>query len=355
MTQIDSLPPDQRAAVQLLLKQGQTYDQLGDLLAIDGSAVRQRAHSALDALGGDLSAGLEDGDRADVADYLLGQQTVAGREDTRDLLADLPEARAWARTVSEELRPLADDALPEVPPARRPARTAPAGAAATASAPASGRERAGGRERAPYEDSSDEEPAGSRLGGALLLGGVGVIAIVVAVLLLTGGDDSKPVATNTTPTNTQTNTQTNTRTAPDGTRPIGEIPLTPPGGGTPAGGANRPAGLARVFQRGQERAVIIAGQGVPPGAYALWLINSPTQARFLGFVPQRVSANGRFATQGVLPPQANQFRILAVTRENPRSTRQPSRPGHDRPAGPAQPAGLALPPQIPPAPACPGS
>lgn len=338
MTGIDSLPPDQRAAVQLLLKQGQTYDQLGDLLAIDGSAVRQRAHSALDALGGDLSSGFQDADRADVADYLLGQQTVAAREDTRDLLADVPEARAWARAVSEELRSLASDTLPEIPPARRPVHArreaAPAGAAAPVGAAAAGRQRAPGRERSPYEDFSDDDAAGSRLGGALLLGGVGVIAIVVAILLLTGGDDSKPVATSTTPTNPQTNTQT----APDGTRPIGEIPLAPPGGGTPAAGANRPAGLARVFQRGQERAIIVAGQGVAPGAYALWLINSPTQSRFLGFVPQRVTANGRFATQGVLPPQASQFRLLAVTRENVRSTRQPTRPGTIVLQGPLNPS-----------------
>lgn len=305
MARIDSLPPDQRAAVQLLLKQGQTYDQLGDLLAIDGSAVRHRAHAALEALGGDLGGRLQNPDRADVADYLLGQQTVAGREDTRDLLADVPEARAWARAVSDELRPLAPDALPEIPAARRPVSGA--------------RGRARASERAPYDDFPDDDGAGSRLGGALLLGGLGVVAVVVAILVFTGGDDGPQVATNTAP-RTQTQAST-TQTAPDGTRQIAEIRLTPPGGG------NRPVGLGRVFQRGQELAIIIAGQGVAPGAYALWLINSPTQARFLGFVPKRVGRDGRFATQGVLPPQAATFRTLAVTRENPRSTRRPTRPG----------------------------
>jgi len=57
MAVLDTLPPDQRAALQLLLKQRQTYEQLAGLLSIDAGAVRRRAHAGVEALaGGDFGA-----------------------------------------------------------------------------------------------------------------------------------------------------------------------------------------------------------------------------------------------------------------------------------------------------------
>ena len=46
MSPVDALPADQRAVVQLLLKQGKSYGELADLLRIDEGAVRERAVSA---------------------------------------------------------------------------------------------------------------------------------------------------------------------------------------------------------------------------------------------------------------------------------------------------------------------
>ena len=53
MASTDDLPADQRAALQLLLKQGRSYEDIAGMLRIDPSAVRERARSALDALGPD--------------------------------------------------------------------------------------------------------------------------------------------------------------------------------------------------------------------------------------------------------------------------------------------------------------
>ena len=88
-------------------------------------------------------------------------------------------------------------------------------------------------------------------------------------------------------------------------------------------------GLAQVFRRGSQRAIIMAAQGASAGTYALWLYNSASDARLLGFVPQRVGKDGRFATQGVLPENASKYRQLVVTRENVAGDqrRPPSRPG----------------------------
>src|SRR5204862_1852057 len=92
MAEVATLPPDQRAALQLLLTQGKTYDQLAQLLNIEASAVRRRAHAGLEALGP------ADGpDRRDeIADYLLGQQSDAAREAPRAHLAEAPAAPARA-------------------------------------------------------------------------------------------------------------------------------------------------------------------------------------------------------------------------------------------------------------------
>src|SRR5206468_3279744 len=53
--------------------------------------------------------------RAEVADYLLAQQSASERAATREFLEGSAAGRAWARVVAGELRPLAGDALPAVP------------------------------------------------------------------------------------------------------------------------------------------------------------------------------------------------------------------------------------------------
>lgn len=309
MAELESLPPDQRAAVQLLVKQGRSYEELADLLAIDPSAVRRRAHDALEALGPQDGPQLGAAEQAEVSDYLLGQQKTSGqREAARETLERSPLARAWARSVASALRPLAPGAMPDIPDggSRRDA------------------ERAFGDEAegpAAYDTPPDEARPGSRLGGVLLLGGFAIVVAVVVILLLTrgGGNDTKGTSSvSSTPPTTSSQT-----TQGSAASPVASINLTPPSGGS------RAVGLARVFRRGQQRAIILAAQGLSPGAYALWLYTSPGQSRFLGFVPQRVGKDGRFATQGLLPPDAGSFRQLIVTRETVtgNTARPPSRPG----------------------------
>src|SRR2546423_1818862 len=178
MTEIDDLAADQRAVLQLLLKQGQTYEDLSGLLKIDAAAVRARAHAALDALGPDAGRRLAPERRAEVSDYLLGQQSAAAREATRDHLAASAAARAWARVVASALRPLATEPLPEIPDEVAGAAVAEEEARASASEPGAAPEPVRGVVGTPRS---------SRLGGALLLGRDGVLVLVVVIILITSG------------------------------------------------------------------------------------------------------------------------------------------------------------------------
>jgi hypothetical protein len=331
MADLDSLPADQRAALQLLLKQGQSYDQLASLLGIGPDAVRDRAHAAVAALG--PATDVSESDRATIADYLLGQQSDSEREGTRLLIAGSDSAQAWARGASQALAPLAGGALPDIPsidaaPAAEPeAAPEPAPRRAREPEPAGYEEEPPAYEEAPAEEAASggrAAPAGparpsSRLGGALLLGGLGIIVAVVLVLVINGGgDDSSKKSSSTLSTNPST------QTTPTGQqRPVAQVNLTS------TSGNSRQVGLAQVFENGNRRAVIVAGQGLEPGAYALWLYNSGSDSKLLGFVPERVGKDGRFATQGELPTNAEKFKQLVVTKETvTSSTKQaPTKPG----------------------------
>jgi len=115
MAGLDTLPPDQRAVLQLVLQRGRSFDEIAQMLSIDRAAVRDRALAALDALGPQTRVPAER--RALITDYLLGQLPPRVAEITRGQLASSPADRAWARVLAAELAPLAAAPLPEIPAA----------------------------------------------------------------------------------------------------------------------------------------------------------------------------------------------------------------------------------------------
>jgi hypothetical protein len=292
MSPVDRLEPSQRAVLQLVLQQGKSYAEIADLLGLDTAAVRARAIVALEALG-PSTAGLTAARRAEIADYLLGHQTVSEREATRSYLAGSAAARAWARSVAGELRPLAAEDLPDIP------------------------------DEAPAVVGDDGEDAGeplreegpkrsSRLGGILLLAGIGAIVAVVVVLLVSGGSDDN----GTTSTSASTSTPSTPSTQPTGTgpqaTPIAQVNLR-------AADGSKAVGVAQVLAQGNQRALAIVAQRLTPStktaAYAVWLYNSQNNAKLLGFVNPPVGKDGRFANFNTLPSGADRYRELIVTRE----------------------------------------
>jgi hypothetical protein len=364
MASLDSLPPDQRAVLQLVLQRGRSYDDIAKLLSIDRAAVRQRALSAFDAIGPQTRV---DADRrALITDYLLGQLPDAVATDTRDRLATSASERAWARVLASELQPLAGGSLPDIPadggqaPAAAPA---PAGAPAPATAPTEspaatpaappdasqtvGAAAAGATgtptaesEKPPrrippaYGAPSPSRGDGGRprslVGGAILLAVIVIAIIVVVVILATGGSSKKtPVASTPATTSTPGSTSTPTGTTPTTpttstttTKPIAQINLVSPTHSKTTGG------FADVVRQGTQEGIVIAAQGLPPNtkhdAYAVWLSNPGGNSVLLGFVNPPVGKNGRLETVGKLPPNAASYKTVLVTIE---TVQKPKGPG----------------------------
>jgi len=68
----DRLAPDQRAAVELVLRQGRSYGELADMLGMPEETIRARARNGLTGLAPDVLPPPRVGE---IADWLLGQQS----------------------------------------------------------------------------------------------------------------------------------------------------------------------------------------------------------------------------------------------------------------------------------------
>jgi len=146
MTDLDRLPPDQRAVLSLVLERGRSYGEVAEMLAIPESAVRDRAHAALDALANDPA--------------LRGD-------------SDRPQP---TRATS--------------PSPARGVSAASLGATSASSPPP--------RSRDPRPPRA---AGGSRRAGALLLGAIVVVIVVAVVLISTsGGKSSNPSTTKSSST-----------------------------------------------------------------------------------------------------------------------------------------------------------
>src|SRR5437868_6674010 len=180
MSRLDDLPPDQRAALSLLLREGTQYADVAALLHIRERALHDRAHAALAMLAPREARGLSAERRQEIGDYLLGQTgDLAERLRTRSLLDSSPAAQAWARALAGELAPLASGPMPEIPDGAGPAGSA---------LPPAPQLPVAGSGRAPARAAA--QLPSSRVGGAILLGVIAAAVIVAIVLLTSGGGRS---------------------------------------------------------------------------------------------------------------------------------------------------------------------
>ena len=159
---------------------------------------------------------------------------MSERAATRARLESSAADRAWARVVAAELRPLAGDNLPEIP----------AEGAEVDEAFDALQARTEARQHARRS---------SRVGGVLLLAGLGVILAVVLVLVLSGGDDDsgKTGVATSTPSTTST-----------GTEVLAQVNFKPPSGKGEA------LGVGQVVRRSGALGIVLRAPGWRSAAHA---------------------------------------------------------------------------------------
>lgn len=277
-----SLSPDTQALLELILKRGQSYADIGALLEVPEPEVRTRAREALSELGGadpDRNVGL--------TDWILGQADPITRADAARHLREDAEDNRLASELIAALRELAPDAeLPKVPGAPAPGR---------------GRRRAAAGEPAPVVDARPEkaEPEAaaelpSRLSSLtshqsrliIVLGSAAVllVAVVLAVSGVFGGDDDDSTAAGDSDTTTAADTPT---------EDIQTVPLRASGGGDAEGSAT--FGIAGGSQAFVDLDISNLEPAPSGKAYVLWLLVSEEEGHPL--TPFQVSQNGTYSEQ----------------------------------------------------------
>jgi Sigma-70, region 4 len=333
MSPLSALAPDQRAVLELLLRQGRDYAELSELLGLPEAGVRSRAHAALAALAPDRPAPV--GEDGAVADWILGQQDDAEAERTCGAIARMPAWHGWASEVLDRLSEVTGAELPELPlpeagdepapaPARKETQPRPAGkgqgrprpvrdgTAAAGAQHARRRADAGaaagaGKRPRPAKERPAAEPAGasspasgggglrsSRKGGLVLLAGLALAVAVVLFFVFRGGDEPQTASSDATPT----------PTASAEAQVVNEVALK--------GKGNKAQGLMRVFQRGEGGLVFaLAADKMPANkageVYAVWFTKKGAAPRNLGFSQSQVGKQGVFTTGGPQQGQEAQF------------------------------------------------
>lgn len=332
MSGLDALPPDQRAVLNLVLRQGRTYGQLAELLKIDPRVVRERARVGAETLAAP-APDLDTDDRVEVVDYLLGQDPLG-----RGLLEESSSARRWAEQLSAVLAPLARSPLPEVPAdpsGTRPVPAVPAPApGATAPAPVAESALAG------TDAAATTAGRPSRLGGALLLGGIAIFVIVLVVVLASSGssDNSGTSTPHTTPTSAQTTPAPATGTTPT----TGTTAATPKPLGTanlkPAQSGSKAVGVAQLLEQGTTAGFVVAAKGVtvvPNTYHGVWLSGASVKPLFLGSVRNQDVKAGRVSAVAPVPKSIKSYSTMLITLETISSSKKaPTTPGQTVLSGP---------------------
>src|SRR5947208_15376788 len=116
MATFDQLAADQRAIIEIVLRQGRSYDQIGEMLDLPPARVRELARDALGELAPFTADFVDSQWRGQLADYVLGQQAGPEAQATRGHLRRSEPARIWAYSLLDALDDFyADSDRPEIP------------------------------------------------------------------------------------------------------------------------------------------------------------------------------------------------------------------------------------------------
>ena len=307
MATFDQLAADQRAIIELVLRQGKSYEEIGEALDSPPSRVRELARDALGELAPFTADFVDPQWRGQLADYVLGQQTGPEAQATRGHLRRSEPARIWAYSLLDALDDFYEDGdRPEIPVgeagAKRDTRSDAPPAAAAAAASTGPRTRTTGA-------TSLSPAAQSALQRRRIIGGVAglvVLALLIfgAISLFGGDDNDRKTASTTTPTS---GSNTGTTGQQGQGQVVAQAALSPVKGvsGT---------GAALVYQSGQQAIAVVRAK-LPPSTgknkYVLWLYN--TDKQLVPLAADVTDKKGNFQGAAGLPENWTQYRFIDVT------------------------------------------
>ena len=305
MSRLEELPPDQRAALSILLRQRKTYAEVAAMLGISERAVHDRAHAALAVLAPGPA------------------ESLTRRRGRRSASTSSASRPGWQNgcargRCSPRPRP------PRAGPRRWQASCVARANCPSPPAPAPGSTGPGAQAQAPYSlaeaaasPSLWEPPAApsSRVGGALLLAAIVVAVVVVLIVVFVGGGSSKKTASNPSTTTSSTSGKT--------AEPKAEARFTLK---SPEP-HSRSTGEVEILSEDGKQAFYIKAEHIPATKhffYAVWLYNSPSSALPLSKSPP-VGKSHTLAGAALLPENAGEFHEILLTRE---TNTHPTHPGH---------------------------
>lgn len=308
MATFDQLAADQRAIIELVLRQGRSYDEIGEMLDSPPARVRELARDALAELAPHTAEFVDPQWRGQLSDYVLGQQTGPEAQGTRGHLRRSEPARIWAYSLLDALDDFYEKGeRPEIPVGEAGAKPR-------------------GRDRDPRPDGDAPSPLAAAprrtrtasAGGALspaartalmrrrILGGLGA-AVILALLIfggvkLFGGDDEEsPKASTNTSTTASTQNQ-------------GQGQVVAQAVLNPIGKNFKGTGAALVYASGNQTLAVVRAK-LPPSTgknkYVLWLYNNNKQLAPLA--ADGTDKDGNFQGAAALPEGWENYRFIDVT------------------------------------------
>jgi hypothetical protein len=291
MATFEQLTAEQRAILELILRRGQSYEQLSEKLDLPESRVRELAREALVELAPITAQRVDEEWRGQLADYVLGQQAGPESTATRGHLRRSEAARSWARSLLDSLDDLYGDPHPAIPDGERAKGGRGKREAAAASSPAPSPEAKPAR---PARQPLSREGGGAFRKRRLAVAG-GVLALLLLGLLLwpigllTGDDEGGS-----------------------------EQAASKPKSSNASAGANaKTRGQALVFERAGKQQVLVTAVGLAPSsdkqAYEAWLFNSNKDAKSLGLTV--TDQQGRLQGGAALPADYAKYKFIDLSLE----------------------------------------
>jgi hypothetical protein len=307
MATFDQLAADQRAIIEIVLRQDRSYEQIGEMLDLPPARVRELARDALAELAPHTADLVDPQWRGQIADYVLGQQAGPEAQATRGHLKRSEPARIWAYSLLDALNDFFPEGRrPDIPVGEAGAR-APRSRAATPSngeGPAVESTPRRTRTRTPGELSPGARTALMR---RRVVGGLGLVVVLALLIFgglkLFGGDDNSKKAS--TP---KTSTAAAAAAAAGQGQVIAQAILAP------IGKSFKGTGVAAVYTSSNQALAIVRAK-LPPSTgknkYVLWLYNSEKQLTPLA--ADKTDKNGNFQGAAALPDGWQNFKFFDVT------------------------------------------